>query len=147
MLMRLHDVPEFVMGICSKSDVVQNVVEHNLTIKIHYKACQYTTTGGQPNNILVLIVSRIKKALTLRDIIEHSLSQWHSIEAQCNSCYGIGTLLKTTSMSARGKLFIKCEARSQGPKFRGPRFLVVEMHVDFVMIFDVHVDNCMVFVV
>lgn len=101
-----HDVSEFFIGICNKSDIVKNVVEHKLTIKTRCKACQCTTTDEQPNNILVLTVPRIKKALNLQDIIEHSLSQWHSIEGQCNSCGGIGTLLTKTSMSAVKQVLI-----------------------------------------
>lgn len=95
-----------IMGICRKSDLLRNVVEHKLTIKVRCKACQYTTTSQQPNNILVLTVTPIKKALTLQELIEHSLSQWHPIEGQCNACDGLKTLLTKTMLSAVQRVLI-----------------------------------------
>lgn len=101
-----HDASEFFMGICSKSVIVKNVVEHKLTIKIRCRTCQYTTTDEQPNNILVLTVPRSKKVLTLQEIIEHSLSQWRPVEGRCNSCGELSGLVTKTSISAAKKVLI-----------------------------------------
>lgn len=103
---RQQDASELLMSICSKFNLIRNSIEHILNIKNRCQVCQYTVTESHPNNVLLLTLPKITKALTLQEIIAYSLSQWNSIEGRCNSCGASNKLMNNINISTCNKVLV-----------------------------------------
>ena len=87
-IQRQHDVPEFIMDVLNKSNLLNFVIKHKIITKISCSLCEYETTNITANIIIILAIPQLNQSQSLQDIINYNLNNWSSLYSECNQCKG-----------------------------------------------------------